>query len=788
MKKNILTTAIIFLLAFLSSFTLVAQVPEGIVYQAEARDQNGKILQNEFLEVEVNILQGSADGAPVWQGTHEIRTDKYGLFTLTIGEGVSSYNFSDIDWAHYAHFLNVRINYKNIWTDLGTTQFISVPYAMHAITAEHAFTADEIDPVFMISEAANITANDITNLSNLSGVNTGDQDLSLSGNTLALTSDPTPVNLSAFMDNTDAQQLSIDENTISLSDGGSVEIPVFSGSYYDLVDVPMDVSPSGNVGIGVPDPQEALDVLGNVHATEGFIVGSTTRYRDGSITLSSDTDLDIDESTLFIDNANNRVGIGTTDPTLKLDIDGQVRIRGGNPAAGRVLTSDDDGVATWAQQGLSLPFSGETSISGTYGLNISHTATSGLCIGGKFSSASPGGIGVNGVATGASGATYGGYFSAPNSTGGMGVYGGSLTYGVWGIASGASGTTFGGYFSAPNSTGGIGVFGRSLTYGVYGIANGASGTTYGGYFESNSTGGIGVNGVATATSGFSIGGNFESNSPTGRGVRGVATAASGINSGGTFTSKSIEGRGVIGVGDSNHGDNYGGYFLSKSIDGTGVYGNGRVGGKFVSNEIAVRGEGPWAGAFYGNVYVDKDLVVTENLFVAKHGKFRTVSKLLGSFEIDHPLDPANKVLRHSFVESPDMMNIYNGIITTDGNGTAVVILPDYFEALNMDFRYQLTVIGDFAQAIVAEKIINNLFTIRTDKPNVEVSWQVTGVRQDPCAEENRIVVEEYKEPELRGLYYYPQGYGESEDLSIMSKKLMTPENISGESESSPLEQ
>ncbi len=71
-------------------------------------------------------------------------------------------------------------------------------------------------------------------------------------------------------------------------------------------------------------------------------------------------------------------------------------------------------------------------------------------------------------------------------------------------------------------------------------------------------------------------------------------------------------------------------------------------------------------------------------------------------------------------------------------------LPNWFEALNQDFRYQLTVIGDFAQAIVAQKIQNNQFVIRTDKPNIEVSWQVTGIRHDKFAEKNRIPVEENK--------------------------------------------
>jgi len=137
----------------------------------------------------------------------------------------------------------------------------------------------------------------------------------------------------------------------------------------------------------------------------------------------------------------------------------------------------------------------------------------------------------------------------------------------------------------------------------------------------------------------------------------------------------------------------------------------------------------------------------------------TLTKPAGSFKIDHPLDPANKYLYHSFVESPDMMNIYNGNVTTDGAGLATVTLPDWFEALNRDFRYQLTVIGQFAQAIVASKVTNNQFRIQTDKPNVEVSWQVTGIRQDAFANANRIPVEVEKAPADRGRYLYPEAIG-----------------------------
>ena len=144
----------------------------------------------------------------------------------------------------------------------------------------------------------------------------------------------------------------------------------------------------------------------------------------------------------------------------------------------------------------------------------------------------------------------------------------------------------------------------------------------------------------------------------------------------------------------------------------------------------------------------------------------TLSKTAGTFKIDHPLDPENKYLYHSFVESPDMMNIYNGNITTDIDGRANVTLPDYFSALNVDFRYQLTVIGTFAQAIISNEIESNQFEIMTDKPNVKVSWQVTGIRHDAYAKKNRIQVEVEKEPENKGKYLNPEAFDLPREKSI----------------------
>ena len=130
-----------------------------------------------------------------------------------------------------------------------------------------------------------------------------------------------------------------------------------------------------------------------------------------------------------------------------------------------------------------------------------------------------------------------------------------------------------------------------------------------------------------------------------------------------------------------------------------------------------------------------------------------------TFRIDNPLDPANRYLQHSFVESPDMKNIYDGVIRTDGRGYATVRLPRWFQALNQSFRYQLTTIRSFARAIVWREVRHNSFVIRTASPRVKVSWQVTGVRHDAYARAHRIKVDIAKAPADRGRFLSPRELG-----------------------------
>jgi hypothetical protein len=238
----------------------------------------------------------------------------------------------------------------------------------------------------------------------------------------------------------------------------------------------------------------------------------------------------------------------------------------------------------------------------------------------------------------------------------------------------------------------------------------------------------------------------------GNGGNGTDTASGGIGLAGLGgnSSNSFGGSGVSGFGGKSDGSNGGDGVSASGGVGSGI---GNRGGSGIS---ASGGQGidgandGLAGEFIGDVEILGNL-----------------SKGGGSFKIDHPLDPENKYLYHSFVESPDMKNIYDGVVRLDSNGEAIVLLPEWFGALNRDFRYLLTAIGAPSPTLyIAQEIADNRFKIAGGTPSMKVSWQVTGTRQDAYANAHRIVVEEDKSKKERGYYLHPDVFGQPEERGI----------------------
>jgi len=253
------------------------------------------------------------------------------------------------------------------------------------------------------------------------------------------------------------------------------------------------------------------------------------------------------------------------------------------------------------------------------------------------------------------------------------------------------------------------------------------------------------------------------------GVKGVSTRGIGVfaESLETFGSSSVSYGSAAGANGLNFSN-----ASAPGTAGTSVLGNGVDGFSFSSD--GVRGEGRAVGVH--GVVRDRAAhgVLGENTAGGSAGTFvghvrvtGSISKGGGGFEIDHPTTPDARFLAHAFVESPEMLNVYSGTVTTDKYGEGCVTLPDYFEVLNQDYRYQLTVVGPrFAQAIVKQEICGQRFVIATSKPQTKVSWQVTGARRDAWARANPLVVEREKTPAQRGRYLHPELYGKANEAAL----------------------
>ncbi len=305
-------------------------------------------------------------------------------------------------------------------------------------------------------------------------------------------------------------------------------------------------------------------------------------------------------------------------------------------------------------------------------------------------------------------------------------------YGVYASASQSDPAIFGINDNSIGITGasssGTAVYGQSSTgYGMHGASSAKVGVV------GSSSNGTGVQG--TSAIGIGVEGISNGSFP---GVKGISQGGPGVEGIGNGT-----GTGVYGVSDTGSG------VWGSSSTGVGVYASNPKGTAFLS---------------YGSAKVVGNLQVTGS-----------ISKGGGSFLIDHPLDPENKELYHSFVESAEMKNIYDGVVVLDQRGEAVVSLPEWFGALNTDCRYQLTCLGGYAPVYIASEITKNQFTIAGGQAGLKVCWQITGVRQDRWAQQHRIPVEVEKPSEQRGLYHYPELYGQPVERGI--HQVLIPINL-----------
>ena len=276
-----------------------------------------------------------------------------------------------------------------------------------------------------------------------------------------------------------------------------------------------------------------------------------------------------------------------------------------------------------------------------------------------------------------------------------------------------------------------GVYGEGATAGIDGYSE--EGTGINGYGNQGVTGTghtYGVLGEVLGSTGNIQGVYGLTHSSTGYGVYGFADKTSGANTGVGGRTSSTTGRALYGFASSSSGINYALRASTNSSSG-------------------------WAGYFVGNVKVTGT--------VTKTGFTKTA--------MDHPLDPSHKYLNHADVLSSELLNLYTGNTVLGAKGSAVVTLPEWFEALNSEIRYQLTCIGGQANVFISKKVRSNQFEISGGYQGLEVSWILTATRRQAQSTKKPFELEENKSIEEVGTYIEPGLYGQLGTLSLKSKLL-----------------
>jgi len=744
------------------------QVPRLIKFSGVAKDESGKLMTG-AVGITLSLYKDQQGGSPLWVETQNVQADAAGHYTAMLGSASADGVPLEVFSSGEAQWLGVQIQGQPAQARV---LLVSVPYALKAHEAETLSGRSISDFVLL-----NKTASSAPNTSNTPPAANGAR---ASGLPPSAANGPTN-----FVGNNATQVVSVTQK------GTGAGLLATSIDKAGLASTITGMSNTAVYGLAsnTSKGSNADGVYGQANTETGSGVEGLTTSPTGTgvLGMSTTTNGGTGVSGIAQATSGNTSGVfGQSSSPNGNGVSGNANATSGfaNGVNGQSTSSGGNGVygAATATSGFSNGVNGQTnspSGTGVFGIN---NATSGFANGvaGESGSTTAGAAGVNGFESSTTGQVFGVSGATNSSTDfAAGVRGtqGAATGQVFGVSGVASSTT--------TNASGVNGFEAAATGQVYGVAgatnssgsgaaglNGYEGSTTGQVFgvngstNSTTTGAAGVSGFEGATTGqvYGVTGGTNSTTQGAVGVSGYEGATTGSVAGVAGGTNSTEGEGVFGsanatsgravgvIGQTSSPDGAGGAFTN--LSGAGLVLQGLAGKSFKSVfTVDARGNGFYAG----------NLNVTGKL-----------TKGSGSFKIDHPLDPANKYLSHSFVESPDMMNVYNGNVTTDRHGFATVNLPDYFEALNGDFRYQLTVIGQFAQAIVAKKIASNTFVIRTSRPHVEVSWQVTGIRHDAYANAYRIPVEEEKAAGEQGYYLHPEVFGQPESKGISAARKAVP--------------
>jgi hypothetical protein len=433
---------------------------------------------------------------------------------------------------------------------------------------------------------------------------------------------------------------------------------------------------------------------------------------------------------------NQRVGIGTTNPTQELHVQGNARITGAlydsnneTGTSGQVLSTTGSGI-DWVNVAADndwIVSGGIVYPSGNYGLsmrsgntmygihNYTHVDFGVACTTGttpSYSAYCTVGGGNNNAATG-------NYTTVSGGTSNSGHGHGATIGGGYDNSTTNDYATVGG--GAINSA----VYAATVSGGYYNHATGQFAVICGGDHN-------------TATSNYAFAGGGQSNTASGV----YSTIGGGQENAATYSHTVVSG------GYSNTA----GYFYAAV--GGGLMNSASGSGAAIAGGIAdtASADNSFAANDNSNAsHTNSAAFNGQTTTATGQTRVGALSKASGTFTIDHPLDPEHKILNHYFVESPDMSNTYSGSVVLNANGRARVDLPDYFDALNRNPRVQLTGVGSADVVYVAEDFQSNQFTIG-GKPGMKVYWTVIADRKDQSAEITRVImpVEQHKDGDLAG--------------------------------------
>jgi hypothetical protein len=735
--KKLITIFQLLALIMIMGLGAKAQSPQKFNYQGIARNSTGAPIAGQAIGLRISILDGSATGTVEYSEAHNVTTNTYGLYNVSIGGGtIVSGTMAAIDWSTGNKYVKVEIDPAGgtSYTDLGAAQLLSVPYALYAQNGggtpgpqgpagpAGANGADGIDGV----DGAQGPAGPIG-----AAGPAGPQGLQGPAGTPGATGATGPAGAQGVPGTPGVAGPIGPQGPIGPS-GGPVGPQGPAGP----------AGPQGPAGIqGVAGPTGAAGATGATGPI-GLTGPAGPAGPAGATGLTGATGPAGPTGAAGATGATGPIGltgpagpVGATGSTGPIGLTGPAGPTGPAGATGLTGATGAAGpqgpVGTTGAPGAAGPAGpigpvGPQGPAGTDAQTLSISGNSLSISNGNSVTLPSGGGSVNGTTN------YIPKFTSATAVGNSAFYETSGLIGLGTITPSAKLQV-----TSADSIPVAAIF-NSVTHLPNGVVRAIDNTTQG-----------------SAIWGQSIAATEDLVSGTG--VHGV---------GGNV--------GVYGQGQANSGEGevFGTYSTAFSLDTAfGVFGFASTydAGTIAGAKYGVMGYAEGGDVNYG-VFGASGLAFTDSYAGYFNGDVQVVGSLAksaGTFKIDHPLDPANKYLYHSFVESPDMMNVYNGNIVTDASGYVTVTLPDYFESLNKDFRYQLTVVGGtFAQAIVSKKVAGNKFQIRTSEPNTEVSWQVTGIRKDAYANAHRVQPEVEKEANNKGKYLNPVELKKDPSLQI----------------------